>query len=120
MWVAVARAADLLIAHTVPRWMVVLVSPAHRAYADCLACEALERARGRLLYQGLTRAENNDLELAVRRRPSAADVCAAEREGCPRAIGAQELQLPQSAWESGFALPVDVSARVPSQADHTF
>jgi hypothetical protein len=39
-----------------------------------LACEALERARGRLLYRGITPIENHDLQLAVRRRLSAPDV----------------------------------------------
>jgi hypothetical protein len=37
-----------------------------------------------------------------------------------RAIGAQELQRLQSAWDSGFSLPSDVSARIPSQAGSRF
>jgi hypothetical protein len=119
-WGLVARASDLLIAHTVPRWTIVRVSPAHDAFVECLACEALERARGHLLYRGITRAENHDLELAVRSGPSAPRVCAAEHEGVVRAIGAQELQRLGSAWDSGFSVPVDVCARVPSQARPTF
>jgi len=119
-WGLAARAADLLIAHTLPRWTVVLVSPAHQGYAECLACEALERARGCLLYRGLTDREKSELGLAVRGRPVAPDVCAAEHEGVLRAIGAQELQRLQSAWESGFSVPVDVLKRIPSQVSPRF
>jgi hypothetical protein len=52
--------------------------------------------------------------------PMAPDVGAAEHEGVLRAIGAQELQRPGTAWESGFSVPVDVRERVPSHASPTF
>jgi hypothetical protein len=119
-WGLVAQAADLLIAHTVPRWTIVRVSPAHQAFAECLACEALEQARGRLLYWGFTAAETNDPQSATAGAPMARDACAAEHVGVLRAIGAQELQRPGTAWDSGFSPPVGLSARVPSQASPRF
>jgi hypothetical protein len=104
--------------HSPPRQLTVTV--AHQPYVECLQCDALERARGHLLYRGITRTENHDLELAVRRGPSAPHVCAAEHQGVLQAIGAHELQRLGSAWDSGFSVPSDVCARVPSQARLTF
>ena len=66
------------------------------------------------------RNEKSDLELAVRDRRLPVDVSAAEQDGVLRAIGAQQLQRLQTAWQSGFRVPVDVSARVPSQASPRF
>ena len=71
-------------------------------------------------YRGLTAVEKNDLHSSTAGAPLARDVCAAEHEGCLRAIGAQELQRLQTAWESGFSVPVDGLERIPSQASPRF
>jgi hypothetical protein len=56
-----------LIASTKPSWTLILSSPAHGSFDDCLECEALIAASEMLLERGgrLTRNEASALTEAV-------------------------------------------------------